>query len=39
MFVSLFAMFVSSARAMPGVLVFPARVMMFGLMMMMRAAW
>jgi hypothetical protein len=38
MFVSLFAMLVSRSRVMLGVLVFPTRVMMLGLMMMMRGS-
>jgi hypothetical protein len=38
MFVSLFAMLVGRSRVMLGVLVLPARVMMLGLMMMMRGS-
>jgi hypothetical protein len=38
MFVGLFAMLVSRSRVMLGVLVLPARVMMLGLMMMMRGS-
>lgn len=38
MFVSLFAMLLSRSRVMLGVLVFPARVVMLGLMMVMRGS-
>ena len=38
MFVSLFAMLVSRRRVILGVLMFPTRVMMLGLVMMMRGS-
>ena len=38
MFVSFLAVLVSRSRVMLGVLVFPARMMMLGLMMMMRGS-